>query len=348
MHTLAGSRVVLSVFLLLLTNAGQVPRQEVASKPRQARAEGSGPPKSVALGREASGNIFSAPSIEIGGASQEHLGPIPCQSAADCVSEAERLFRTRAGDRAKAILERAITLDPANVSAYRDLAIVYMKYHDPGSFFVTLGGGPAEEDFSRAEVACRIALALAPDDSDSLLLLGKIINHKTEAIGFGPDESAIAPLSRAIELRPDLPDLYSELGRAYKLLKQYDEAIVAYARAEALRRDKEPPDPGLSSSWRQSVIGDAITLSELGAKAGKYRMALQPLKDAAKLVAPDEGYYEPIHLGLGKAYLASGDIESATKEQDFLTRACAYKNKFVVLRCRLAARELGAAIEQHR
>jgi tetratricopeptide (TPR) repeat protein len=275
---------------------------------------------------------------------------VPCSSAVDCINEAEQLFDGGAGDRAKAPLERAIALDKGNSRAYRDLALVYMRWYDPSSQVGGLSRGPSEEECRQADSACRTALALAPDDTQALLLLGEITNRLIERRGFSGDESAIEPLKQAIEINPDCPDPYSELGHGYTLVKQYDEAVAAYTTAVALRRGLESLDTDRYSAQRQreQQITDALAIVDLCGKTGKHNLALEPLQEAEKSLAPVDYRSELVHFALGKTYLVLGDIESAKREKELVAQACAAENKFVVYRCEAAVKDLQEAIDKSR
>jgi tetratricopeptide (TPR) repeat protein len=223
-----------------------------------------------------------------------------------------------------------------------------MRWHDPSAIIGTLDR-PSDEESRRAEAACRTALALAPDDTQALLILGRIVNYRVFYWGQG-NESAVEPLKRAIAINPDCPDIYSELGNAYRLANRYDEAIVAYNTAVVLRREQESSDADSYSTQRQRdyEIRDALTIADLCAKTAKYSQALESLQDAEKVLGPNDDRDELIHFTLGKTYLALGDIESAKREQELVTHACRLKNKFVVYRCEAAAKELQEDIEKAR
>jgi tetratricopeptide (TPR) repeat protein len=74
------------------------------------------------------------------------------------------------------------------------------------------------------------AIALSPNDSSNLAGLAFILNYA------GEPEKAIPLLDNAMRLSPYYPDWYlGELGRAYILTAQYQEAIAALA--QRLRRN---------------------------------------------------------------------------------------------------------------
>jgi Flp pilus assembly protein TadD len=274
--------------------------------------------------------------------------PVPlCSSSVDCIKQAEQFIAGFAGDRAEAPLERAIALDHSSVRAYRDLVLVYMR-RSQSLMAGSVSLDPAsKEDYGQAESACRTALALAPDDAQLLLLLGEIINRQVEH-GYRTDVTAIEPLKRAIEVRPDCPDLYSEIAYAYRLADRYEDAIAAYNKDAALRRERLAMEPQMdepsAESERQRLISDALTVADLYSKAGKRDLALEPLQ-RAEVLDPDD---YSIHSLLGQTYVRLGDIESARKELELLTKACGSTNKFVVYRCELAVTGLEEAIQKSR
>ncbi|HYL99814.1 MAG TPA: hypothetical protein VEZ90_12735 [Blastocatellia bacterium] len=274
------------------------------------------------------------------GGSKTPATPV-CASASDCIDRAEEFLGAFAGPLAEAPLHRAIDLDPGNARAYRDLAVVYMQWRHPSAFLARFSG-PSEEDSLRAEDACRSALAIAPDDVQSLLFLGRIINYRVSQ-RFQGDESATEPLRLAIGIAPNCADLYSELGYAHKLAARYDEAILAYNTAVDLRHRQAPLEQ--KSLQASNQISDARAIASLCAETGRYdQSSLQSLRYAEELAPNDYS----VHLLFGRAYLALGKIEQARGEQELVTQACVSMDKFAAFRCELAAEALRKDIENFR
>ncbi|HKV38602.1 MAG TPA: tetratricopeptide repeat protein, partial [Blastocatellia bacterium] len=203
------------------------------------------------------------------------------------------------------------------------------------------------EDYVQAENACRAALALDPEDTQALLLLGEIVDREVRR-GFRKAVSAIEPLKRAIEIKPDCPDLYAELGNAYRIAYRYDEAVAAYNTDAALRRRQERleqhGDAYSAQHEKDRQLSDAITIAGLCSKTGKYEQALESLQHA-EILAP---HNDLIHFDLGKTYLGLGDTESAKREQELVMEACGSKEKYLVDMCESYAKELREAIQKSR
>jgi adenylate cyclase len=117
-------------------------------------------------------------------------------------------------NRALALAQKALTLDATHPDSYALLGLLHLllKEHDEAIVF-------AEK-----------AIALSPNDSSNLAGLAFILNYA------GEPEKAIPLLDNAMRLSPYYPDWYlGELGRAYILTAQYQEAIAALA--QRLRRN---------------------------------------------------------------------------------------------------------------
>ncbi len=107
-------------------------------------------------------------------------------------------------------LKQQVAVNPANVTARRDLAVLYLDLLRPKAAL-----GVIDE-----------ARARHPDDPELLLLYGTALHRA------GRHEDALEPLVRADELKPGLryglP--YLMAGEALYALGRYEEAIDAYER----------------------------------------------------------------------------------------------------------------------
>ncbi|HKO48940.1 MAG TPA: tetratricopeptide repeat protein [Polyangiaceae bacterium] len=105
-------------------------------------------------------------------------------------------------------LRAQVELNRANITARRDLAVIYLDGMRPRSALPLLEEG----------------LALSPNDAELLYLLGLALHR------VGRHEEALAPLVRAVELdarvRYGLP--YAVAGDALAALKRWDGAVDAY------------------------------------------------------------------------------------------------------------------------
>jgi predicted O-linked N-acetylglucosamine transferase (SPINDLY family) len=82
-----------------------------------------------------------------------------------------------------------------------------------------------------AEQCYRQILATQPNHAEALHLLG-ILAH-----GDKKYDEAIRLISRAIQISPDNPNYYTNLGTAFKLRNKFDEAIMSYRKAVSIKPD---------------------------------------------------------------------------------------------------------------
>ncbi len=82
-----------------------------------------------------------------------------------------------------------------------------------------------------AEQCYRQILATQPNHAEALHLLG-ILAHCDKKY-----DEAIRLISRAIQISPDNPHYYTNLGTAFKLRNKFDEAIMSYQKAVEIKPD---------------------------------------------------------------------------------------------------------------
>jgi tetratricopeptide (TPR) repeat protein len=272
--------------------------------------------------------------------SGEGVQSVNCQSAKDCLTQAQQ-YLAEASDMnmPQHMLEKALALEPDNAEAYKLLASTYLGYYEKIGV-----GHPSEEDYCRAEAACRSAISHKPDDPKTFLLLGRILNGQVSS-GFRSDDQGVKVLKKAIELKPQYADCYCELGHTYDLLKRYEEAADAYSVEANLRRQNEAKqsqsDLVTSESQRNHEVKDSFLLAQIYTKLGEYEKALTPLQHAASIKPKDH----VIRFWIGKTYLSLGDIQSAKREQVVLAEMCNATDKFFVEQCKVSAKVLLDAIE---
>jgi tetratricopeptide (TPR) repeat protein len=83
-------------------------------------------------------------------------------------------------------------------------------------------------DLAAAELACRTVLATTPKQVSANTLLGAVL------LSSGRFAEAQAVFADLIEREPDAPRHWINLGNARRGMREYDGALVAYARAAAL------------------------------------------------------------------------------------------------------------------
>jgi tetratricopeptide (TPR) repeat protein len=110
----------------------------------------------------------------------------------------------------KGALERQADLNPANVTAQRDLAQIFLDLRRP----------------KKALACIERARLRAPEDAELLLLLGTALHQ------CGRHAEALEPLVRSVEISPGLGfgTPYLVAGDALLALRRWDEAIDAYER----------------------------------------------------------------------------------------------------------------------
>jgi tetratricopeptide (TPR) repeat protein len=107
-------------------------------------------------------------------------------------------------------LRRQIDANPQNVTARRDLALIYLERLRPGAALELL----------------EQALKRFPDDAELLYLQGLALHRK------GRNDEALAPLVRAVALDPRVRfgEPYLVAGDALTALARNDEAVDSYER----------------------------------------------------------------------------------------------------------------------
>lgn len=266
---------------------------------------------------------------------------LKCSSAEECLALGKQYLAKPSGaEMAQEPLERAIALGPGNAEAYKQLASAHMRRYEDTNI-----GHMSQEEYCLTETLCRVAISLVPDDHESYLLLGQILNEE-KYYGFRSDDAAVEALKRAIELKPAWPDAYCELAHAHYLLNQYEESAAAYTMESALRRGNETQLGQINSVileyQKHHEVRDAFVVAEIYTKLGRYNEALTSLQHAES-INPDD---DVIHFWIGKTFLSLGDIESAKREQKLLVELCRSKDKFFVTQCEGSAKGLLEAIEQ--
>jgi len=116
------------------------------------------------------------------------------------------------------------------------------------------------ERLDKAEVICRKILKAAPNNARAMHLLGLTIYKR------GGNEQAADLIARAMELRPDLPEIHNSLGMVMMVLGRYKEGLDAYRQTLRLLPKNQAHDlPKLYSN-----IGNAYQLLGRFDEALKY------------------------------------------------------------------------------
>ncbi len=171
--------------------------------------------------------------------------------------------------RAVELAQVAVNLDDADPDNFALLGVIHLilRQHDHALTYMEK------------------AVDLSPNDSKSIAMLAFILNYS------GAPEKAISLLGKAMRLSPYYEDWYlGELGRAYLLTGQYDEAIDALN--ERLRRNPNS--------------GEAHVL--LAAAYGKLDRGNEAQAALAEFMKP-RPYYTLRHYAQGEFYKNSEDLE---------------------------------------
>lgn len=198
-------------------------------------------------------------------------------------------------------------------------------YAEPYASFLSAKKSLQDWDYSTAERNFTKAI-----DSGRLLreVLAEAYSERADARGSaayntpGSDEilvSALADISKAIELRPDYAYYYRERGTVYADLGAYNEAFADFEKLEEL--EGERPFWGL------------VRKAGLLRRLGEYEASVENLNEVLRL--RDYVPAMPIYYHLGHTYMKMGEHEKAVSAFDagvpaqpdyssvYIYRACA-------------------------
>jgi tetratricopeptide (TPR) repeat protein len=179
--------------------------------------------------------------------------PASADTKADAYAdEGDKYFKAKDYSNAIAAYQKAVALDPSLGLAYYGMALSYHQLKQwqlaipnwkraqtllqpEAAMLITMGNDYFHlEQYPDAIEAFRSAVQLQPEALDLAMAdywLGVTYNQISQP------EQAIAPLRKALRLRPDDPDFNFELGNSYFCLKQYAVAVPLLKAAIHLRPD---------------------------------------------------------------------------------------------------------------
>ncbi|MFA4843624.1 MAG: tetratricopeptide repeat protein [Candidatus Margulisiibacteriota bacterium] len=169
---------------------------------------------------------------------------------------------------------RAIQINPADVSAYLNLSGIYSNtYHFHNKAIEILNQG----------------IKYNPNNARLYNNLG------LSYFGLGNYDEGKNILNKAIEIQPDLIQAHASLGIAFFELGQYNKSIGAFKRAISLGSVNET---------------DYLILAQAYYKIEHYEEAIKSFEQVISLNSNSE-FSELAHIGLSNAYLKLGQIKNA-------------------------------------
>ena len=135
------------------------------------------------------------------------------------------------------------------------------------------------------------AIQLKPDYSDSYSNLGTALKE------LGQLEQAVESYEKAIQLKPDYADFYSNLGTALKELGQLERAVESYEKVIQLKPD-----------FAEAYNDLGIALQELG--------QLEPAVESYEKAIQIKPNYAKAYSNLGNALQKLGQLEQAVESYE--------------------------------
>jgi TolB-like protein/Flp pilus assembly protein TadD len=149
-------------------------------------------------------------------------------------------------DQGLALIGKALDLDPASPKAYAHQGLIYLM----------------KAQHQEAAAAAERAIALSPSFAEAHRAFAEI------ALFDGHPMAALAAAEQAIRLDPHLVGYYSLfLGHAYRLLRQYDEAIAALRQA---------------LTWNPSFLAARAHLTAAYSERGWHEQARAELREGLR------------------------------------------------------------------
>ena len=154
----------------------------------------------------------SEPTLAPARTARKPVREVPAGMAA-LVAQARSYFRTKQYDKAEALYLQILRENEKDVGALSDLAFIEVKL----------------QHFDAAEKHLKTALAIAPDDPYSLMILGRLRMSQTNY------DDALQMLSRAAQGDPQNAEIQNELGIVLTEKGQRDAAEAAFRKAILLQ-----------------------------------------------------------------------------------------------------------------
>lgn len=178
-------------------------------------------------------------------------------------------------DRAKKAFVKAAGLEPFNISAYYNLAILKQRENDHlGAISIYKTMLEAQPDYGQAWNNMGVAYreTMYPDEALSCFLkaveFAPTMHEAWNNLGVAQDEfnmveNSLASYKTAIELRPDYTSAHLNLGMSLQKLKRFQEAEEHYKRVLETKPDDEAAKFMLQSLGVITAIPDAAPVEHV-------------------------------------------------------------------------------------
>lgn len=193
------------------------------------------------------------------------------RAAKEQISKGISALQMQDPDRAQRHFRAALTLQHNHPDACHLLAVTLMQ---------------AGKDLDEAESLIRVALAEKPDEPVYYNSLGTVLWQKGDIAGAG------TYFNKAISLRPGYVDALYNSGNAYRELKEYDKAVVAYQNAIGV-------EPTYIRAYND--LGLVYQFME------RFQDAIEQFMTALEL----DPVWSDVYLNLANAYQSLGEFDDA-------------------------------------
>jgi tetratricopeptide (TPR) repeat protein len=212
---------------------------------------------------------------------------------------------------AELYLTKSVTMDSTNVAAWQALAVFYYQ----------------KNEFSQMADEMSRAARIFPQDFRINLFYGLALNRA------GRNAEAVAPLEKAVSLKPTDMDALSTLALVYEALKRFDDAYRVYETALKIDANNSLilnnyayslSERGLNLQKALKMAQMAIKLDPTNSayldtigwvyfKLGDYSNAEMYVKRALQLRTQADGSPATLEEHLGDIYAKTGDMKNALK-----------------------------------
>lgn len=239
-----------------------------------------------------------------------HVVRVAPQAAEGHAGLGELLLAREDYSGALSVLRKALELDPGLAYAHYSLGLAYrgLGRLDEAEKELTLGLGAKRRG---------LGSRFAAEASEYGVSYVGVVNRSSDLIEAGQFQAAIDSLEKLRKTRPDDSNLFNNLGTAYMMLKDYDQALEHLHRADELQpnffgahlnmaacyRDTGKLDKALHHAERAVELGGDVANTHLElvrvlARLGRFDDAVGSAREAVRLDPEDATK----HAALGELY----------------------------------------------